>query len=382
MDVKSILKKILPTKSHKALSSIYSLLKIGLRNCMPYGLVYNHESKNLYDLMNRFNTFDVNQYKPENNCIDEYNVYAVHGTGGSGSGAMMDFMREIEGNACLGSSQPWAKVRKKGIPIEFDILRLAGGLLELEKLCDIRNFFVVDELMHDCVDLLNFNLLNVKPYITEEDFVRLENAILYFMHQQIAFIIEGNHMIMNYHLHYSRRQISKTYRAYWPQSISREKYIFEVQRLMSVFFSVFFEDQKQITLVHPFADTGLRLEQMKVYIPNLKLIIVTRNDCDVYVQGTLLHWNMWFNVNQYIQRKDYLNQATVIPDGLHVAFEDLVCNYEETRLRILEYLEIPAEKHHSKTIFDPSISIQNVNLYLKYPEFSDDCDKIKKALNC
>lgn len=382
MDIKPILKKIIPHNLHNALSSIYHSLIKGLRNGMPYGIVANQESRNLYDLMNKFNTFDLNLYKPESNIIDQFTVHAVHGTGGSGSGAMMDFMREIDGNTCLGSSQIWAKDKKKGIPIEFDILRLAGGLLELEKLCEIRNYFIADELIHDCVDLFNFNLLNIKPYISDDNFTRLENAILYFMHQQIAFIIEGDHMIMNYHLHYSRRQISKRYRAYWPQSISREMYIYEVQRLLSVFFSVFFENNRQITLVHPFADTGLRLEQMKVYIPNLKLIIVTRNDCDVYVQGTLLHWNMWFNVDQYIKRKDYLNQATVIPDGLHVAFEDLVCNYEETRKRILEYLEIPEEKHHPKTIFDPSISIQNVNLYKNHPEFADDCNKIKKALNC
>ena len=132
MKIKSTLKKIIPNKSHKVLSSIYHVLIKGLRNCLPYGIVSNRESRNLYDLMDKFNTFDVNMYKPESNIIDKYSVYAVHGTGGSGSGAMMDFMREIDGNTCLGSSQIWAKDRKNGIPIEFDILRLAGGLLELD----------------------------------------------------------------------------------------------------------------------------------------------------------------------------------------------------------------------------------------------------------
>ena len=347
---------------------------------MPYGIVINRQSKKLYDFMDLYDSFDIEHYIPNENIINQYNVIAVHGTGGSGSGALMDFMREIEGNACLGKSQPWAKVHKKGIPIEFDILRLSGGLLEIMNLCDTRNYFVADSIFHNAVDLFNFNLQQIKPHITENEFERLENAVLYFFYKQISFIIEGDSMILNYHLYYSKKQIHNKYRAYWPAIINREDYLYEVQRLVCAFFDVLFSGNKNITLVHPFADTGLRLDQMKRIIPNLKLIIITRNDCDVYVQGMLLKWNMWFNVEQFLNRMSYQNEATLIPDGLHVRFEDLVCQYEETRKTILDYLNIPEEIHHSKTIFDPSISIQNVNIYMKYPEYDKDCKRITSYL--
>lgn len=347
---------------------------------MPYGLSMKIQSKKLYDFMEKFDSFDIDHYIPNDNVIDQYNVIAVHGTGGSGSGALMDFMREIEGNACLGKSQPWAKVHKKGIPIEFDILRLSGGLLEMWKLCETRNYFVADALFHNAVDLFNFNLLEIRKYISEEDFERLEKAVLYFFHKQVAFIIEGNGMVMNYHLYYSKKQVSNKYRGYWPTMINKDEFLFEMQRLLCVFFSVLFEDNKKITLVHPFADTGYSLSQMQSVIPKLKLLIITRNDCDVYVQGTILKWNLWFNVDQYINRKAYLKGATVIPDGLHVRFEDLVCNYDETRLAILRYLDIPESQHHSKTIFDPAISKQNVDLYKRYPEYADECKKIISSI--
>jgi len=357
-------------------NKIHNVIKM----MMPYGIVINKQLAKLYDFMDKFDSFDIEHYIPNENIIEKYNVIAVHGTGGSGSGALMDFMREIEGNACLGKSQPWAKVHKAGIPIEFDILRLSGGLLEMWNLCDTRNYFIADSLFHNSVDLFNFNLQQIRPYITEKDFERLEKAVLYFFHKQVAFLIEGDGMVMNYHLYYSKRQLSPKFRGYWPSMINKEDFLYEVQRLCCVFFSVLFGESKNITLVHPFADTGYSLAQMKRVIPNLKLIIITRNDCDVYVQGTLLKWNLWFSVDQFIKRKAYLNEATVIPDGLHIKFEDLVCNYDEMRVKILEYLNIPESLHHSKTIFDPSISIQNVDLYKNYPEFEEDCKKIISTL--
>lgn len=362
------------------MASVKNKIRKIIKNIIPYGIVVNRQSQKLYDFMNKFDNFNVEEYTPNENNIQEYNVIAVHGTGGSGSGALMDFMREIDDNACLGKSQPWAKVHKRGIPIEFDILRLAGGLLDMSKLCDLRNYFVADALLHNSIDLFNFNLQQIKPYITKEAFERLENAVLYFFHKQVAFIIEGDSMIMNYHLYYSKNQISNRYRAYWPTMIDKEDFLFEVQRLLCVFFSVLFDDKKNITLVHPFADTGYRLNQMKGIIPNIKLLIITRNDCDVYVQGLILKWNMWYNVDQFIKRKAYLNEATIVPDGLHVKFEDLVCNYAETRRMILNYINIPESQHHSKTIFDPSISIQNVGLHRKYPEYIEDCIKIVSSL--
>lgn len=363
------------------MASVKNKIRQIIKNIIPYGIVVNRQSQKLYDFMNKFDNFNVEEYTPNENIIQEYNVIAVHGTGGSGSGALMDFMREIEGNACLGMSQSWAKVRKGGIPIEFDILRLAGGLLEIKKLCDTRNYFIADAIFHNSVDLFNFNLQQIKPYISKEDFERLENAVLYFFHKQIAFIIEGDSMIMNYHLYYSKKQISSKFRAYWPSILNEDEFMIEVQRLLCAFFSVLFDANKNITLVHPFADTGYRLAQMQELIPHLKLLIITRNDCDVYVQGSLLKWNMWYNVEQFIKRKSYLNEATLIPDGLHIKFEDLVCDYDETRQKILNYLDIPEFKHHSKTIFDPSISIQNVNIYKKYPQYENDCKLIKSTLN-
>ena len=77
-------------------------------------------------------------------------------------------------------------------------------------------------------------------------------------------------------------------------------------------------------------------------------------------------------------RKDqpYLEKNNRI---LYIRFEDMVYEYENTSKRIREFLHLP-ENPRPKSIFDPSLSIANTQVFKRYTQFEDDVKKIEKEL--
>lgn len=66
------------------------------------------------------------------------------------------------------------------------------------------------------------------------------------------------------------------------------------------------------------------------------------------------------------------------PNRLILRFEDLVLKYDETRQKIMDFLELKAENHVApKSMFDPAISVTNVGDYKRYhrQEFMQEIEK-------
>lgn len=67
------------------------------------------------------------------------------------------------------------------------------------------------------------------------------------------------------------------------------------------------------------------------------------------------------------------------PRVLRLHFEDLVYNYSNTSNRINSFCNLP-KNPHPFTVFDPSLSIANTQLFLRYPEYEKDIRYIEKEL--
>lgn len=65
---------------------------------------------------------------------------------------------------------------------------------------------------------------------------------------------------------------------------------------------------------------------------------------------------------------------------LCIRFEDMVYEYETTSKRIRDFLSLP-ENPHPKSIFDPSLSIANTQVFKRYTQFENDVKKIEKELS-
>jgi hypothetical protein len=125
------------------------------------------------------------------------------------------------------------------------------------------------------------------------------------------------------------------------------------------------------------------------YFHKSKMIIIDRDPRDMYVDsiqwgdGMERHYQTKEAAERYILQAKALRENIILDsDILYVRFEDLIINYDETRLKILHFLGLEEKDHILKKKFlKPEVSIKNIGIWRK---FYDDCheaiDAIKDAL--
>jgi len=146
------------------------------------------------------------------------------------------------------------------------------------------------------------------------------------------------------------------------------------------------DQDKIIALDQPFAGNN-----PQVCFPFCKdpyAVIVDRDPRDLYVFGkTKLMGKMHFfpidRVEDFIIYYRCLRKGQpylqVHPKILSIRFEDLVYEYDKTTTKLREFLHLP-ENPHPKSVFDPSLSIANTQVFKRYPQFAEDVKKIEEAL--
>lgn len=144
-------------------------------------------------------------------------------------------------------------------------------------------------------------------------------------------------------------------------------------------------ESRRYTLLRQFLPPGNPTRYYK-YLPfPAKTIVVTRDPRDLYVLA--VQKNVLFipheNVGQYIiwYRENHKEQCIEKNnDVLRIQFEDMIYGYEETVLQICDYLKLEPNKV-SNVYFNPDISKNNTQLYLKYPQYGEDVEMISRELS-
>lgn len=117
-------------------------------------------------------------------------------------------------------------------------------------------------------------------------------------------------------------------------------------------------------------------------------VVVDRDPRDLYVFGkTKLMGRMRFfpinNVEDFIIYYGCLRKGQPYespnPRILRLRFEDLVYEYEITTSKLREFLKLP-ENPRPKSIFDPTLSMANTQVFKRYPQFAKEVKKIEEAL--
>jgi len=118
-------------------------------------------------------------------------------------------------------------------------------------------------------------------------------------------------------------------------------------------------------------------------------IVVDRDPRDNYVfaRTKLLGRNHFMPVDNV---EDYVKYYRGIRDNqqykeehervLRMQFEDLVYDYDNSTKKVREFLHLPANPN-PKSIFDPSLSIANTQVYKRFPEYAKDIEYIEKNLS-
>ena len=143
-----------------------------------------------------------------------------------------------------------------------------------------------------------------------------------------------------------------------------------------------------IVLDQPFAANFP--EKSFPFFENPKAILVTRDPRDTYIlakqhlglTGTFIPTD---NVDAFICYYKGLMDSVHIDNKqkvMIIPFEDLVYKYEETKLKIENFVgcKVLRDNIESKK-FNPNISINNTQLFLKHPQYEDDVCKIEHYLS-
>lgn len=124
-----------------------------------------------------------------------------------------------------------------------------------------------------------------------------------------------------------------------------------------------------------------------VYVDNPCAIVVQRDPRDVYLLaknaiGMYASFIPTDNVNKFICYYKGLMQSSNLKDDriLNIRFEDLVYNYEQTTKQINVFLNLDDSKRSKQRCFLPDVSINNTQLWLKYPNYSNDIALIEEHL--
>lgn len=328
-------------------------------NFLPYGL-WKKISVKRYLQRKRI------QYNPSFPDIEDVktqfqNIVSVQGFGFSGSGAVVDLLREFTPCLVLGSidregSKTKSKHRVNG---EMDILRHSGGLFEIEKYLSDNNLFIKDALIKRFVKLVDRSPIFINP--------KARHLANQFYSQLIDFEIDTkgvnsyNKHLANDFLPDSNIKVMK--------DLSIEQYRVICKKFLSSLFNLFYsEGYRYYVLDQLCCDFNFNYDQSLQYIPNLKTIIVYRDPRDVYAYSIIkdVPWIPHSNVNDFIKwyKINNKNLDFLSPHHLIVRFEDLVFDYEAQKRNILNYLAMREEEHVNQyECFDPKESAKNVAIW-------------------
>ncbi len=323
-------------------------------------------------------------------------IVGVCGFGSTGSGAVMDLLREYDEVSA-------------GRNMELAFLYDADGVLDLEQALvkqPIR-FYSGDAAIKKFRKIIySYDLTRyVKKYMSVKTFRKIsddyindltcnkfEGALWHYDRRQanrltyiFKYIIGGKYLRVYDKLGIKQPQSFFGHHMYLP--VHDDRFYSATKKYTSRLLDTMCGRQKQILAIdQPFPSNNPEL-CFKFFEDDCKAIIVVRDPRDLYLlsKKNPYAWEMRFTPTFYVEDfiAYYRDQMNLIKDYsddvLLVRFEDLIYDYENEVSKIEKFLGI---KNHvaPKKKFDPAISIANTQIALRYPELKNDIDKIEKEL--
>ena len=164
----------------------------------------------------------------------------------------------------------------------------------------------------------------------------------------------------------------------------------KTQKYIEKVVSPLYEKEKKYVLADALFKADNTTPQELMYYKNSKALIANRDPRDLYVINKEIYgewymptWNVETWIAYYKNRRQSIKpQKENNKDNiLHLQFEELIYNYEESLVKIKTFLNLKDSEHTKKgQIFIPEKSQTNTQMFRKYPQYSKDIEKIEKEL--
>lgn len=356
------------------MNQLYYKLRKLLKGLMPFDYVVNRVANPDF-LSDYIIPKDLPEFPIKSQSKFDY-IVSVQGLGYSGSGAVVDLLREYKCCNVLGGVDKEGSCSDKSVGLEeINFLRLAGGLFDIEQNLSSKNIFINDALLNRFIKLANFTKILQQNIKVKELFVS-------FLNNLVEFKINSSETTYNPHLYscYDNPPIL------FLRPLDLNSFRKLGNRFMTDLLDILYDENKTILVADQlFSDYEYNVIKNKQYIPNLKTIFVYRDPRDIYIYAKKnnIPWIPTQCVNDYIKWYKIITRYLDCndPDILCIRFEDLIYKYDLVVKQIEEYLEFSNGLHDSKFMnFNPKKSAVNIGLWKQMPLFAADCDLIYSEL--
>lgn len=326
----------------------------------------------------------------------------VSGFFSSGSSAMVDLLKEFKGfyesNAEIRFiKDPYGIVQmENAIVNNWEFINSTAAISDFLDLCrkGCRNgkglfapagFNLKKTISNDFLKITEDYVLELTDYTYKFDFYHYKFKKNYFKYiidryrWAIEYLSKGKFKTAN-------RNIAQCYFAH----PSQERFNEATQRYFCrLFDNHVSEDQERSFIILDQAVSPNNTQIIHRYFKRAKMIIIDRDPRDMYVDDILWGENLDKNYQtreaamRYVIRARALREGIVLDDDiLYVRFEDLVVNYEDTCMKVLNFLGLEPKDHvNKKKYLKPEVSIKNVGIWRKfYGECRDAIDTIYEEL--
>ena len=322
-----------------------------------------------------------------NNKTHQY--VCVLGYGWSGSSAVVDLLKEFDGN--------WDP------EVEFRILKDPHGVMDLEHtLVDQWDALNVDIAVRDFLDFAAFLNNNEGKFQRGLSYSKAFNGK--FMKTSIDFIndvtdfeYKGFWWIFHYREKYfkwlskkiANKFVKQNYeKSMYFSSITRDKFYDAVRKYLNALIEAVSTDKNYKNIVLDQAVPVQHPLKAFDYLENAKVIIVDRDPRDIYCDLVELEKLIGKDIAQthdvmkYVRwhRKYRENSLIQNENILRIRFEDLVLDYDKIVKEILAFLGDEELMHSNvKQFFDPAISKKNIGKYKTFP-YQDEIRVLEREL--
>jgi hypothetical protein len=348
---------------------------------MPLSLAQKYRARNSFATMFKQTGYDENCEFPDEESKFK-SIISVQGFGYSGSGALIDFFREYPKFAVLGyvdvKGEGGGYTPKSMQLSEIDFIRLSGGLFEIEKYIGSRNNFFNDALLNRTVQLFgSSSLYRCNSHIRD---------LMFRFFAKIAYLRLEN-LSQPYYNSYTVG-LNETPDLYFLKQMPREEYIQLCRRFLNSVFNEFCSTGKEFMVGDQLLSDGdYDVKRNKEYIPNLKMIMVTRDPRDTYAWAIkrnvewMEHQSVETFIEWYKNVYSYVNPSNNTLDCLVVRYEDLIFDYDNQEKIINNYLGVSSQDHELRQqYFRPDYSKRYVGIYKEMPDREEEFALIRETL--
>jgi len=324
----------------------------------------------------------------------ESNFYCVTGYGWSGSGAVVDLLKEYDGFISIDSEYPLISEPHGFIDLEIFLIQNWHFLRHHKA---INDFLIFCKKINKKKSLYNINGINIGNKLSV-DFMKISYD---FINEIIDFSYKGRSRINLYHLNkleniitkFKWKFFDKNYTKMYFSRPTEKKFLNAIQNFHIKLFEKYINNGFGNIILDQAIPANNMYRAMR-YFPNSKLIIVDRDPRDIFADlvrskgliGPELNKLNIESVNKFIKWHTELRKTdnTVFKEELNknilkINFEDLVINYNKEVKKISKFIG-PELKQTKNKYFDPSISKKNIGLWKKINN-QELMEKIKMEIN-